>query len=145
MTFARGEDVLLLTDPIDEFMLPGLRTYKGKTLQPVDRAAPSGDTVAEAEKQQYARLLEHLKGKLPEVSDVRLTARLKESAACLVTEGGVSAHLERLMHRFRGEPQPRADVDWPVVFYAFDCLHQDPRFDRLLDKIGLQRDRSAVR
>src|SRR5262245_61917625 len=32
------------------------------------------------------------------------------------------ASFERLMHRFRGEPQPRADVDHPVVFYTFDCL-----------------------
>src|SRR5262249_31137355 len=40
------------------------------------------------------------KGKLPEVADVRLTGRLKESACCLVTEGHLSAHLERLMHRW---------------------------------------------
>src|SRR5262249_9174743 len=32
------------------------------------------------------------------------------------------ASFERLMHRFPGEPQPRADVDHPVVFYAFDAL-----------------------
>jgi bifunctional non-homologous end joining protein LigD len=32
------------------------------------------------------------------------------------------ASFERLMHRFRGEPAPRADVDYPVVFYAFDAL-----------------------
>ena len=30
---AKGQDVLLLTDPIDEFMLPSLREYKGKKLQ----------------------------------------------------------------------------------------------------------------
>src|SRR5581483_12025562 len=37
---------------------------------------------------------------LPEVADVRLTGRLKESAACLVTEGHMTAHLERLMQRW---------------------------------------------
>jgi bifunctional non-homologous end joining protein LigD len=32
------------------------------------------------------------------------------------------ASFERLQHRFRGEPAPRAEVDHPVVFYAFDAL-----------------------
>jgi bifunctional non-homologous end joining protein LigD len=32
------------------------------------------------------------------------------------------ASFERLQHRFRGEPAPRAEVDYPVVFYAFDAL-----------------------
>jgi molecular chaperone HtpG len=42
-----------------------------------------------------------LKDKLPEVADVRLSARLKESAACLVAaEGSVSAHVERLLERW---------------------------------------------
>jgi molecular chaperone HtpG len=96
---ARDIDVLLLTDPIDEFMLPSL-TYKGKHFKAIDRA-DSGDAGVEAsEKEKYAKLLDHLKTKLPEVADVRLTARLKESAACLVTEGHLSAHLERLMHRW---------------------------------------------
>ena len=35
---AKGWDVLLLTDPIDEFMFPSLREYKGKAFKAVDRA-----------------------------------------------------------------------------------------------------------
>src|SRR5262245_38451564 len=98
---ARGQDVLLLTDPVDEFTLPGLGAYKGKTLEAVDRAAPADSGVDAGLKEKYARLLEHLKGKLPEVGDVRLSARLKQSAACLVAaEGAMSAHMERLMQRW---------------------------------------------
>jgi molecular chaperone HtpG len=41
-----------------------------------------------------------MRGKLPEVADVRLTTRLTESAACLVSDGAAtSAHFERLMER----------------------------------------------
>ena len=34
---ARGQDVLVLTDPIDEFMVPSLAIYKGKSLKAADR------------------------------------------------------------------------------------------------------------
>src|SRR5947209_9620609 len=70
---ARGEDVLLLTDPMDEFMVPSLGSYKGKTLKAVDRVDPGEGAVEESEKKKFAGLLEALKGKLPEVGDVRLS------------------------------------------------------------------------
>ena len=98
---AKGQDVLLLTDPIDEFAIPQLGEYKGKKLIAVDRseAANAGD-VPEGEKEKFAPLLAALKEKLPDVADVRLTNRLTDSAACLVTDvGGPSAHMERLMER----------------------------------------------
>jgi molecular chaperone HtpG len=99
---ARGWDVLLLTDPIDEFVIPTLPEYKGKKLIPADRGEIDGGKKEEKKEadEKYGKLFEHLKSKLPEVSDVRLSSRLKESAACLVAgEGGMSAHLERLMQR----------------------------------------------
>jgi molecular chaperone HtpG len=100
---ARGQDVLLLTDPVDEFTMPSLGEYKGKRLKAVDRADLDGDAAGEVKneaQEKYKKLLEFLKGRLNEVADVRLSGRLKESAACLVApEGGVSAHLERLMQR----------------------------------------------
>ncbi len=100
---ARGWDVLLLTDPIDEFVIPSLPEYKGKKLRAADRGEVEDDK-KESKKtetdEKYKKLFEHLKTKLPEVSDVRPSGRLKESAACLVAgEGGASAHLERLMAR----------------------------------------------
>ena len=102
---AKGRDVLLLTDPIDEFAIPGLHTYKGKSLKAADRAdTAAGDSVSEELKQRFSSLLLLLKQKLPEVADIRLTTRLTESAACLVSDGAaMSAHLERLMERMGRE------------------------------------------
>ncbi len=98
---AKGQDVLLLTDPMDEFMIPSLARYKDKNLKAVDRAEPGESAVDATEKEKFAKLLDAIKSKLPEVSDVRLSTRLKESAACLVAgEGAMSAHLERLMQRW---------------------------------------------
>ncbi len=100
---SRGWDVLLLTDPIDEFVIPNLPEYRGKKLQAADRGEVEDDK-KEAKKSQgdekYKKLFDYLKSKLPEVSAVRLSGRLKESASCLVAgEGEMSAHLERLMQR----------------------------------------------
>jgi molecular chaperone HtpG len=51
-------------------------------------------------------LIERMKGLLTEVSDVRLTSRLKDSPACLVSEGMGSAHFERLMARMGRDAPP---------------------------------------
>ena len=98
---AKGFDVLLMTDPVDEFAIPHLTTYKDKPLQQADRGdVKAGDEITQEVKDHYAGLLAAMKAKLSEVSDVRLTKRLTESAACLVADaGGMSAHLERLMKR----------------------------------------------
>jgi molecular chaperone HtpG len=137
---ARGEDVLFLTDPVDEFMVPSLGSYKGKTLKAVDRADAEDASVDAPAKERFAGLLAALKGKLAEVSDVRLTARLKESAACLVAgEGAMSAHMERLMQRWGkvGElPGSKRILELNPESPAVQALHalhaknaQDPRID----------------
>jgi molecular chaperone HtpG len=101
---SRGYDVLLLTDPVDEYLMMGLREYKGKKLRAVDTAAPAEDVSSE-EKEKFAGVIERLKPLLPEVANIRLTARLKDSPCCLVSEG-VSANFERLMARWGREAPP---------------------------------------
>jgi len=97
---AKGQEVLLLTDPVDEYLMSALDRYKEKPLKAADRGE-SGETVDAATVEKFKPVLETLKKKLgDEVKDVRLSGRLKESAACLVAdEGQMSAHLERLMAR----------------------------------------------
>ncbi len=98
---AKGRDVLLLTDPVDEFAIPSLNSYKGKQLKAADRGdTVTGDAVPADVAEKFAGVLSALKGKLPEVADVRLSTRLTESAACLVADGAaVGAHMERIMER----------------------------------------------
>jgi molecular chaperone HtpG len=101
---SKGQDVLLLTDPIDEFALPSLAEYKGKKLVAADRGPLEGDKEEQKKREEargrYEKLFAALKAKVPEVSDVRLSSRLTESAACLVADAGaMTAHLERLLQR----------------------------------------------
>jgi molecular chaperone HtpG len=108
---ASGQDVLLLTDPIDEFILPGLPEYKGKRLRAADGQAPVDKKDENKEESaKYEKLFAYLKNHIDEVSEVRLSNRLKESASCLVAaEGAMSAHLERMMEKMgRGPDGSRA-------------------------------------
>jgi molecular chaperone HtpG len=105
---ARGQEVLLFTDPIDEFMVQSLTEFKGKRLKAVDKGQLGGAAVDEEKKKQFQPLLDLMKEKLGDIKEVRLSNRLQESAACLVAdEWAMGAHMERLMHRMgRGADIP---------------------------------------
>jgi len=102
---SKGWNVLLLTDPVDEFAIPNISKFKDKKFTPVDR-----DDLGEKDKlpvgEEWKGLFDFLKTKLPEVSDIRLSSRLKESASCLVADGAaMSAHMERLLRRMNRESE----------------------------------------
>jgi len=137
---AKGHDVLFLTDPIiDEFVIPSLTEYKGKTLHAADRGELKDDAAKKPEtNERFQKLFEYLKARLPEVADVRLSSRLKESASCLVAdEGAMSAQLERIMQRM-GREMPVAkrilelNGEHPVVVamqQLFEKKPDDPRIE----------------
>ncbi len=108
----RGVEVLLLTDPVDEFWMPGLGEYKKKPFKSVTRGAADLDKIAPAEKKEeasdklegdVASLVAVLKLSLGEaVKDVRASKRLTESAVCLVAdEHDMDMHLERLLRQHK--------------------------------------------
>ena len=110
---ARGVEVLLLTDPIDEFWLPALGKYKDHPLKSVTRGAADLGKITPAEDKKekpeakpdaaLASLIALFKLSLGEaVKDVRASDRLTDSAVCLVAdEGDLDMHLERLLKQHR--------------------------------------------
>jgi molecular chaperone HtpG len=139
----KGWDVLLLTEPIDEFVTGSLSEYKEKKLKAADRGTLEGSAVAEETQQAFQPLLEYLKGKLSEVKEVRLSSRLKESAVCLVVdEHAMGAHMERMLQRLgRGTELPKAqrilelNPNHPTV-QALRALFSRDRADERLEKYG---------
>ncbi|HEV3256878.1 MAG TPA: molecular chaperone HtpG [Gemmataceae bacterium] len=111
---AKGQEVLLLTEPIDEFVVQSLTEYKGKKLRAVDKGDVAGAEVDGEKQKRFRALLDFMKEKIGDVKEVRLSNRLKESAACLVAadERAVGAHMERLMQRLgrEGEVPPSQRV-----------------------------------
>jgi molecular chaperone HtpG len=104
---AKGVEVLLLHDRVDEWMLGGLMEFDGKPLQSVAKGELDLGTLADAPaKADEAPAAEEFK----EVTDrigkalgdkaktVRVTDRLTESPACLVREQfDMSLNLERML------------------------------------------------
>lgn len=115
---ARGVAVLVLTDPVDEFWVPAVGSYRDKPFRSVtrgqvdlDRIAPGAEKEKEAEKdgedalgeREIDSLIAAFKLALGEaVKDVRASSRLTESPVCLVAdEGDLDIRLERLLKQHR--------------------------------------------
>jgi molecular chaperone HtpG len=137
----KGQEVLLLTEPIDEFVVQSLPEYKGKRLKAVDKGEITGSDIDEETKKRFQPLLDFMKEKLNEIKEVRLSKRLKESAACLVAdEWAMGAHMERFMHRIgKGGDIPAAkrilevNPEHPTVD-AIQKLHAKNAADERLEK-----------
>ena len=108
---SQGMEVLLLTEPMDSFMLMGLRKYKDFELKNVAQAevdtAEKPKEGNEAEKisdTDFTSLVERFKQVLGErVTDVRASNRLSQSVARLVDpEGALNPELQRV-YKYLGQ------------------------------------------
>jgi molecular chaperone HtpG len=115
---AKGYEVLLLTDTVDEIWVGSVTEFEGKPLQSVAKGDVDLDTedeksAHEAERKEqekdFADLLTWLKETLSEhVKEVRLSSRLTESPACLITDAfGITPTLARI-YRASGQDVPVA-------------------------------------
>ena len=103
-----GLEVLLLADPVDEWLTMHLTEYEGKPLVSVMKGELDLGDVAKADEApedgaaddgDHASVLERFREALSDrVKDVRVTRRLSTSPACLVSEEHeLSRHLERIL------------------------------------------------
>ncbi|WII70877.1 molecular chaperone HtpG [Bdellovibrio sp. 22V] len=104
----KGYEVLLLVDPVDEWVVDSMREFKGKKLQSITREGLDLDTAEEKQKKEEEKkqaeetlkpVLEVMKKTLAEnVKDVVLSDRLTNTPACLVSSSSdPSAHMQKLM------------------------------------------------
>ena len=108
---AKGVEVLLLSDPVDEFWLQHVPEFEGKAFRSITRGAADLDNIEtedkDAEKgkpEEVAaidKLIASIKLELGDaVKDVRSSKRLTSSAVCLIAdEGDMDVNLERLLQR----------------------------------------------
>ncbi len=122
---ARGLDVLLLTDPVDDFWLQIVPNHDGKEFRSVTRGgadlsdiavdqadAAADDDATAVRDSEIATLIALLKQNLGDaVKDVRTSDRLTDSAVCLVAdEGDIDMHLERMLKAHQRLEQASARI-----------------------------------
>ena len=129
----QGLEVLLLTDPMDSFMLMGLQKYKDFELKNVaveDIDLPEKEEAEETEKipeADFETLLEKFKETLGErVTDVRASKRLSHSVARLVDpEGSLNPEMQRV-YKYLGK-----EYEVPKKILELNPAH--PMLKRLKD------------
>ncbi|CAM5572030.1 Chaperone protein HtpG [Streptomyces purpurascens] len=113
----KGIEVLLLTDAVDEVWVDAVGEYEGKRLRSVAKGEidldAQGDEEADEEREKqaedYAGLLGWMREQLGEdIKEVRLSARLTVSPACVVSDAHDPTPALENMYRAMGQEVPRA-------------------------------------
>jgi molecular chaperone HtpG len=136
-----GVEVLLMYDRVDEWVVSTLTEFEGKPLQSVAKGdldlGKLGDEAAKQDQGkrqiEYKDLLDRMQNVLKDqASGVRVTDRLTDSPACLVSdEHGMSMNLERLL-KASGQKVPAIK---PVL----EINPRHPIVDRLKDESDVGR------
>ncbi len=114
----RGIEVLLLTDPVDEWMVGYLPEYEGKSLQSVAKGEIDAEQLKETpdEQEAFKKAEKDLESVVSDIENilkdkvktVRLSHRLVDSPACVVLEEhDLSGHLQRILKQ-AGQDVPTA-------------------------------------
>lgn len=114
---SHGYEVLYLTEDVDEFALQILRTYEEKEFSNV--CQDTLDLTTEEEKESIKKqneeakdLFAFMKESIGEsVHDLRFTGSLQKHAACLSSEGALSANMEKVLSRNPGNENANIKAD----------------------------------
>ena len=148
----RGFEVLLMTEPVDPFVVGTVKEHQGKKLISVMEADLTVDGEKAQEEQEADKpLLGRFRDVLGErVAEVRVSSRLTDSPACLVTpEGGLPPHVELLMRAQKMDVPPsrrilELNLSHPLLKSLTALLSQDGAKDRVGEWIELVHDQALL-
>lgn len=149
-----GIEVLLMADPIDEWVVTHLDAFDGRPLKSISKGsldlaglAPEHAATATHEIGAFKDLLRRVRDVLGEdVKDVRISERLTDSAACLVAdEHDLGAHLERIL-RASGQqvPASRAVLELNPEHPLVRQLEQSAESDRFAEWVRLLYEQALL-
>ena len=107
----KRQEVLLLTDPIDEMWVESVPEFDGKRFQSITKGEVDLDEKSEEDSQQqeeFAGVLSWMGEALAEdIKEVRLSSRLSSSPACIVGDNHDMTPTLEKMYRAMGQQVPR--------------------------------------
>lgn len=158
---SRGIEVLLLSDPVDEFWIQMAPDFDGKPFKSITRGDSDlkdiADDKADEKKEKAASegdmtilttLMKEVLG--DKVSDVRSTDRLTDTSACLVaSDSGMDMHLERILKAHNQLDSMTAKVleinpSHPLVKKLAKLAGEKGAVDALADPVWLVLDQAKI-
>lgn len=149
----KGYEVLYLSDPVDELLAQSLHEFQERKLKSVtkgrfelgtDEEKKQAEEQIKQKEEEYASFLEACQKRLDEyVKRIRVSSRLVDSPACLVTEEHeYSPHMERLLQKGKGGgPKQRRimelNPDHPIIQKLHDRFKSNGDDATLGDAIEL--------
>jgi len=136
---AKNYEVLLMTDPVDEWVVQSLTEYEGKALKSAEKGdlAIDGEDAKEKD-EQYKDLFGFIRKSLQdEIKEVKPSSRLLDSVACLSGEDGdMSGYMEKIL-KSAGQEVPKVkrvlelNTGHPVLLKMKAIYDQDQGDSRL--------------
>lgn len=144
-------EVLLMTDPVDEWAVQSLTEFDGKPLKSAEKGDLDLDKIDEKKKEEYNALFSFIKSKLDgKVKEVKPSSRLKDSISCLSGESyDMSAYMEKLM-KASGQQVPEVkrvlelNMDHPVIDKIKTLFEADRENPALKDYSELLLDLAVI-
>jgi molecular chaperone HtpG len=140
---AKEFEILYFTEDIDEFAIKMLREYDGKQFKSVS----GGDLHLETEEEkkateekskEYKDIFEAMKNHLSDkVSDVRLSARLKEHPVCLASDGEISVEMQEILKQMPGAATMPGMAPKPIL----EINSEHPVFAKLQDYFANDKEK----
>ena len=161
----KGIEVLYLYDPVDEFAVSGIGTYKSdyklvaveqadlSTVEKIEDTVKDDsktESLSEGEEKVFQKLLERVKDILGDrITDVRESKRLKDSASCLVSpDGEMTSHMQKIIQMMNKDSSVPKKVfelnkDHQLVRNLLTIYKADPK-DAFIDETIEQLYESAL-
>lgn len=148
---SKNFEVLLMTDPIDEWVTQALTEYDGKKLKSAEKGDLDLDKVDEDKKGQYETLFKHIRAKLEDtIKEVRPSTRLTDSVACLSGNTyDMSGYMEKIL-KSAGQTTPEnkrvleLNMTHPVMEKIYGMFEADKNDTKLDDYIHLLLDLAVI-
>ncbi len=148
---SKDYEVLLMTDPIDEWVTQTLTEYDGKPLKSAEKGDLDLEKVDEDKKGRYETLFKHIRAQLEDtIKEVRPSMRLTDSVACLSGNTyDMSGYMEKIL-KSTGQKTPEnkrvleLNMAHPVMEKIHAMFEKDKNDAQLNDYIHLLLDLAVI-
>ncbi|MBP7766225.1 MAG: molecular chaperone HtpG [Syntrophaceae bacterium] len=144
-------EVLLMSDPIDEWVVRDLQKFAEKTFKSAETGDLDLGAVDDKKKGEYGALFDYIKSSLEDrIKEVKPSTHLKDSLACLSGDAyDMSVFMEKVLRAGGQEVAPtkrvlELNMDHPLLVKIKDIFEKDREAQVLKDYVGLLYDMAVI-